>query len=153
MEKTQRMSSEDHPEDTLERDRAVFRSVVESARPRSYAIQIDGEKLEGEILLVEILNIPLIGPRLELSPDSDPGDGLLELVLAGESERTALYELAATGRIAWDVRLRTLRGKHFTIETELDAYHRDGSLLRLPSKGGAFSVTVEPASVSYLLPA
>jgi diacylglycerol kinase (ATP) len=153
MDATKRMSSQDEPEDTLERDRAVFRSVVESAEPSPYAIQVDGQKLDGEFLLVEVVNIKLIGPRLDLSPDSDPSDGLLELVLAGESERTALYELAATGRITSDVRLRTVRGKHFTVETDRDSYHRDGSLLRLPSKGGAFSVTVEPASVSYLLPA
>jgi diacylglycerol kinase (ATP) len=152
MAKTKRMSSEDEPEDTLERDRSVFQSVVESAEPRHYAIQIDGEKVEGEFLLVEIVNIPLIGPRLVLSPDSDPSDGLLELILAGESERRALYELASTGRITSDVRLRTLRGKQFTVETDRDSYHRDGSLQRLPAKGGVFTVTVEPASVSYLLP-
>jgi diacylglycerol kinase (ATP) len=153
MEATKRMSSQDEPEDTLDRDRSVFQSVVESAEPRPYTIQIDGEKLEGEFLLVEIVNISLIGPRLKLSPESDPSDGLLELIVAGESERTALYELASTGQIATDVRLRALRGKHFTVETDRDSYHRDGSLLRLPTKGGVFSVTVEPASVSYLLPA
>ncbi len=153
MEETRRMSTQDEPEDTLDRDRAVFQSVVEAAEARPYAIRIDGEKLDGEFLLVEIVNISLIGPRLTLSPESDPSDGLLELVLAGESERTALYELASTGKIESDVRLRTLRGKHFTIETDRDTYHRDGSLQRLPARGGAFSVTVEPASVSYLLPA
>ena len=153
MDATRRMSSQDEPEDTLDRDRAVFQSTVESAEPRPYAIQVDGQQVNGEFLLVEIVNISLIGPRLALSPDSDPSDGLLELVLAGESERTALYELASTGKIASDVRLRTLRGKHFTVETDRDSYHLDGSLVRLPSKGGLFSVTVEPASVSYLLPA
>lgn len=153
MEETRRMSIQDEPEDTLDRDRSVFQSVVESAELRPYVIQVDGERLDGEFLLVEIVNISLIGPRLNLSPDSDPSDGVLELVLAGESERTALYELASTGKIESDVRLRTLRGKHFTIETDRRTYHRDGSLQRSPSKGGAFSVTVEPASVSYLLPA
>jgi diacylglycerol kinase family enzyme len=148
---TKRVTLPDEPEDTLERDRSVFQSVIESAEPRPYAIQIDGETITGDFLLVEIVNIPLIGPRLELSPDSDPSDGLLELILAGESERRALHELSATGRMSSDVRLRTLRGKRIVVETSDDAFHRDGSLLKRTAKGTQFSVTVEPGSVSYLL--
>lgn len=149
---TDRMSSADQPEDTLERDRAVFQSVIESAEPRPYLIQIDGQTLSGDFLLVEIVNIPLIGPRLALSPESDPRDGRVELVVAGESERGALYELAATGRIASDVKLRTLRGKRITVQTDERAFHRDGTLLERAREGTEFAVTVEPASVSYLLP-
>jgi diacylglycerol kinase (ATP) len=151
MEITKRISSPDEPEDTLDRDRAVFQSVIESAEPRPYAIQIDGQTITGDFLLVEIVNIPLIGPRLALSPDSDPSDGLLELILAGESERRALHELAATGQITSDVRPRTVRGKRITVETNDEAFHRDGSLLKRTNKGDQFAVTVEPASVSYLL--
>lgn len=149
MELTRRMSLQDEPEDTIDRDRAVFQTVIESSAPRPYAIRVDGERVAGEFLLVEIVNIALIGPRLSLSPESDPSDGLLELVLAGESERKPLYELATTGRIESDVRLRTLRGKHIEVETGVESYHLDGSLVGEAS--GAFSVTVEPASVSYLL--
>jgi diacylglycerol kinase family enzyme len=148
---TARMSSQDEPESTLERDRSVFQSVIESAVPRPYTIQVDGVSVTGEFLLVEIVNIPLIGPRLALSPDSDPSDGLLELMVAGESERTALYELASTGWVTSDVRLRTLRGKHITVDTKDAAFHRDGSLVQRTTKHTEFSVTVEPGSVNYLV--
>jgi diacylglycerol kinase (ATP) len=146
-----RLSEPDEPVRTLERDRKVFQAVIEEAEPRSYAIRVDGVSLTGKFLLVEIVNIPLIGPQLAVSPESDSSDGVLELVVAGESERPALIELALTGRVASDVRLRTLRGKHFTVETEDTAFHRDGSLVERAGSGGEFSISVEPASVSYLL--
>lgn len=146
-----RMSEPDEPVHTLERDREVFRSVIEEAEARSYAIRVDGVSVTGKFLLVEVLNIPLIGPQLAVSPDSDSSDGVLELVVAGESERAALLELAVTGRVASDVRLRTLRGKHFTIQSEDAAFHRDGSLVEREGERGEFSISVEPASVSYLL--
>jgi diacylglycerol kinase family enzyme len=145
-----RLSEPDEPVHTLERDRKVFQAVIEEAEPRSYAIWVDGVSVTGKFLLVEIANIPLIGPQLAVSPESDSSDGMLELVVAGESERPALIELALTGRVASDVRLRTLRGKHFTVETEDMTFHRDGSLVERRSEG-AFSISVEPASVSYLL--
>ena len=152
MRLAKRMSSPDEPEDTLDRDRALFQSVIESAEPRPYKITIDDQTLTGDFILVEIANIPFIGPRLELSPDSDPSDGSVELILAGESERRTLHELASTGQLSSDVRLRTMRGKRLLVETGDDEFHRDGSLFERTTKGAKFSVTVEPASVSYLLP-
>lgn len=146
-----RLSEPDEPVHTLERDREVFKAVIEEAEARSYAIRVDGVSVTGKFLLVEIVNIPLIGPQLAVSPGSESNDGVLELVVAGESERAALIELAITGRIASDVRLRTLRGKHFTVETEDAAFHRDGSLVEDMAGRSEFSISVEPASVSYLL--
>jgi diacylglycerol kinase family enzyme len=93
----------------------------------------------------------MLGPQLEVSPDSDPGDGLLELVLAGAEERAALLELAANGSIASDRRLRTLRGKEITVRTADAAFHRDGSLVERSAAGVEFSLSVEPASVRYLV--
>jgi len=146
-----RMSFPDEPEHTLERDRLLFQSVIEAAEPRSYAIRVDDVSVTGKFLLVEIVNIPLIGPQLAVSPGSDSSDGVLELVVAGESERTALVELALSGQIASDVRLRTLRGRRITVETDDATFHRDGSLLERPPETREFAVSVEPASVTYLL--
>lgn len=146
-----RLSEPDEPVHTLERDRRVFQAAIEEAEPHSYTIRVDGVTVSGKFLLVEILNIPLIGPQLAVSPGSDSSDGFLELVVAGEPERAALIELACTGRVASHVGLHTLRGKHFTVETEEMAFHRDGRLVERKHQGGEFSISVEPASVSYLL--
>jgi diacylglycerol kinase family enzyme len=42
-------------------------------------ILLDAEKISGEFLLVEIANIGLIGPSLDLAPEADPSDGFLNV--------------------------------------------------------------------------
>ena len=46
--------------------------------------------MDGDYLLVEVLNTPSIGPGIRLSPDVNAADGLLSVVAAGESDREAL---------------------------------------------------------------
>jgi diacylglycerol kinase family enzyme len=151
MAKTEDMASPDEREDTLERDRRLFRASIERAKPDHYEIDVDGETLAGEYLLVEVVNIPYIGPQLELSPSSNPSDGRFELVLAGESERTALLELTGGGAIASGVRLPTRSATHVTVRNAARRYHRDGKLIELSPRPSEWVVTIEPAVVEYLL--
>ena len=153
MARTKRMHSPGEPKRTLERDRRVFRDVIEASKPRAYEISIDGRRVAGEFLLVEIVNIPFLGPQLAVSPESDPSDGLLELIVATESERAALLELTATGRIPTGAPLRTLRGRHIEVQTEDTALHRDGSLVPHATERVEVSLEVRPASVRYLVDA
>ena len=63
----------------------------------NYTIDADGVDLSGRYLLVEVMNIRSIGPRLRLSPEADPGDGMLDLVLIDERAR----ELFAADIRSW----------------------------------------------------
>jgi len=150
--RARQLSVPDEPRRTLERDRGLFHSVIEGFRAGSYEIQIDGVSITGEFLVVEIMNIPLLGPRLALSPSSDPRDGLLELVLASVTDRATLLELALTGQIASGARLRTLRGKEIVVRAQAPAFHRDGSLVEQAPESAEFAIAVKPASVRYLVP-
>ncbi|MGQ0588090.1 MAG: diacylglycerol/lipid kinase family protein [Sphingosinicella sp.] len=55
----------------------ALRAAVREAEPLPLRIEIDGEELAGEALLVEIMNVPLTGPRLRLAPRARPGGGEL----------------------------------------------------------------------------
>jgi diacylglycerol kinase family enzyme len=149
--RTKQMPEPAAPKRTLERDRRVFRDVIGSAKPCSYEIDLDGTRVAGDFLLVEVMNIPFLGPQLALSPASDPSDGLLELVVATESERPALLELAATGRLRSGTRLRTFRGRHLEVQTDDTALHRDGSLVPHAAERVELSLDVSSASVRYLV--
>lgn len=146
IERASELSLPDQREHTLGRDRRVFEAVIEKAEPRRYRIGVDDETIIGEFLLVEIVNIPFIGPQLELSPESDPSDGKLELVLAAEPDRASLLELARSGRASTP--LPTRRGERFSVRTDEPCYHRDGKLV-IGARSAEFSITVEPASVRY----
>jgi diacylglycerol kinase (ATP) len=151
IKKTDALPSPERREHTLERDRRAFTSVIERAKPHPYEIHVDGEHITGEYLLVEIVNIPYIGPQLQVSPDTDPSDGKFELVLAGEHDRDALLELATSGRIPSDTRLTTRPAERVTVRSEMRCFHRDGSVVESTNKPNISAVAIKPASVTYLL--
>lgn len=151
MAETADLPSPEEREDTLERDRHMFRATIERAKASRYEIDIDGETIAGEYLLVEIVNIPYIGPRLELSPASNPSDGRFELVLAGESERAALLELAESGSLPRNVQMPTRSATHVTVRSAARRYHRDGKRIELTRSPSEYVVTIEPAAIEYVL--
>jgi diacylglycerol kinase (ATP) len=68
----------------------LLRDVIEGVPVRPWRVDVDGEVLSGEFLAVEVMNTGELGPNFPLAPDADPSDGLLEVVLVGESERPQL---------------------------------------------------------------
>ena len=78
------------PEERLINDKNILLESAKSYKPFAVELQIDGKIYKGEYLMVEVLNIRSIGPNIMLSPDADPGDGLLEIILVGEKERQRL---------------------------------------------------------------
>ena len=134
---------------TLRRDRKLFRDTMRGMTPRSYRIEIDGRELSGDYLVVEVMNIPLLGPQLTISPSSEPGDGELELVLAGNAERLALEQLASTGRVEPGA-LRIERGRKIRVEASEGLHHRDGRVERHAPGARVFDFEVEAGAVSYL---
>jgi diacylglycerol kinase (ATP) len=134
----------------LKRDRKLFRAVVRDAGPRDYGIEIDGRDVSGAYLLVEIMNVPLLGPRLPLSPASDPADGLFELVLAAEEHRPALEQLATGGSLTHALAPRIERGARIRVETSEAVMHFDGRLWRHAPGTRKYEIDVDPGAVHYL---
>jgi diacylglycerol kinase (ATP) len=133
----------------LKRDRKLFRAVTSQAPARHYRVEVDGRDASGDYLLVEVMNLPLLGPQLELSPGSNPSDGLFEVVLFRENERALLNELAAVGT-ARGRGFRVERGAHIRIEASEGVMHRDGRLTRYVPGPRRFEIEAEPAAISYL---
>jgi len=135
---------------TLKRDRKLFQTTSGDAKAQNFAIQIDGRDVSGDYLLVEVMNVPLLGPRLRVSPLSDASDGVFELILAASEHRDSLDELARTGELATPLALRVERGKQIRIETAAPLAHVDGRLWRRAPGTNVFDVSVEPSAIQYL---
>jgi diacylglycerol kinase (ATP) len=138
-------------ERTLKRDRKRFRVAAKQAPVRFYGIEVDGRDVSGEYLFVEVMNVPLLGPRLALSPSSDPGDGSFEVVLVGAAERAQLTDLGVTGTLPADT-ARVERGSNIRITAGEGMLHRDGKLVHHAPGERTFEISVAPAAVSYLCP-
>jgi diacylglycerol kinase family enzyme len=148
VERAKRRPSSGSRRHELKQDRKLFRSCVSKAPARFYAIDIDGRDCSGEYVLVEAVNVPFIGPQLKLSPRSDPGDGVLELILAGAHDRAALDELARTGELDPSA-LRCERGSNIRVLAGDGILHRDGSLIRHALGSRAFEISVDPGAIAY----
>jgi diacylglycerol kinase family enzyme len=72
--------------------RGVFLDALADTQPRPSQLRVDGHDVAGEYLLVEVLNIASVGPRLRLSAETTPADGLLSVVIAVAGDRDAIRE-------------------------------------------------------------
>ena len=74
----------------LQIGRDAFDEALREARPLPIEIALDGETLPKGLLFVEVMNVPLTGPRLALAPAAEPGDGKLHLSWLPAGRREAM---------------------------------------------------------------
>ena len=130
----------------------VLKKLASSFKPDYYEVEIDGEKRNGDYLLVEVMNTPLMGPHLHLNSVSDPGDGKFEVVLVEESERDDLVNFvsATVDKGANALRNHVRQGSKITIKTEGRYFHADDQLLPA-EKSKELTITVKRAALNFLV--
>lgn len=127
--------------------------------PMALEATLDGKDVSGRYVLFEALNILYVGPNLFLAPDSQPGDGELDLVLVREAERDRLANYLE----AWQEnreRLAVLpshRGKHLQLQWNGFEMHIDDELWPGKSdqpkvKHGVADFTVGDLTAEFLAP-
>ena len=129
-----------------------YYEIISRLEPRPCTLLLDSTPLKGEFLLVEVLNTPWIGPSFNLSPETDPSDGVLSVVVAGENEREALQDylerriLNDDGRVTlqtYQARRVEIRGMH--------KLHVDDEVLDATSEEPV-AIHIEPAALELLEP-
>ncbi|HUF34433.1 MAG TPA: diacylglycerol kinase family protein [Gemmatimonadales bacterium] len=76
----------------LDRALLLLQRIVAERKPRARVLTLDGTDASGEYLLVQAMNIPMVGPNVPLAPGADWGDGQLDVVTVTEQERPVLAE-------------------------------------------------------------
>lgn len=128
-----------------------YRQLLADLAPAPISVSFDGDAIDGEFLLVEVLNFRAVGPNLVLAPEADPGDGQLDVVMAREEHRGELDRYLrhlAEGRAA-RIELPTRRAR----TVEIDGWsqlHIDDEV-RLGSSMGVISVGVEAGALHLLV--
>jgi diacylglycerol kinase (ATP) len=91
-------AAQPHVDDIVDADTRLrvaletFQEVLADLEPQKVTLHIDGRRLTGAFLLIEVMNIGAIGPQLELASGIDPRDGTLAVVTAREAHRSLLIE-------------------------------------------------------------
>ena len=136
------------PEGPLASAREIFRQTLATLSPRRLTLTADGENLDGEYLLIEVLNIGSVGPNLRLAADTSPSDGLLDLVTGGAKEREELLAMVESGGTGRRSMLPLRRVRNLEIG-DWRVLHVDDEL-RTASKPGPVTIGVEPGQIEFL---
>jgi diacylglycerol kinase (ATP) len=122
-------------------------------------VKLDGKDLSGSYILLEAMNIRAVGPNLYLAPEADPGDGLLDIVCVAKDQygKLASYLAACLEGKSCSLGLTVRRGERLQIEWQGFSIHIDdeawpGAGPILPSSAGLIDVTLNSASVEFLIP-
>lgn len=136
-----------------------IRERLAQAEPTRVEGTLDGQDVSGEYVLFEALNIPYVGPNLFLAPDSERGDGQLDLVMAGEAERERLAHYLETWQ-AEKARLAVLptrQGKQLRLRWTGHPVHIDDEFWRGEEqevRDGSSTIEIRvDATVELLVPA
>jgi diacylglycerol kinase family enzyme len=128
-----------------------YHDVLSRLEPRRWTLTLDGIRMEGEFLVLEVLNIRSVGPNLVLFPDADPSDGYLSVVIAKEEHRKELDRYLRCLIEGKDCRVSLPRQlvRHVEIDG-WEAIHIDDRLLR--ARGlGTVTIDIEPAALDLLV--
>ena len=143
------ISSDVGVSEQLQQARDMYVDLIGSVAARHFEIAIDGTTIEGDYLLVEVLNMPSVGPNVRLTSEVNPADGLLSVVVAAESDRPALAAYLGTRAIGErsDAALKSWRGSKITITGLID-FHVDDQLRT--GDGRKVTIGIKPAHLPVL---
>ena len=136
---------------------AYFRAAVETTSelsPHRLRISVDGSAPRRLAALNAIVaNARYAGGGVDVAPEADPTDGLLDLVVVEPGNALDMAALAArflAGDILEDEHVETARGRHFVIESEPPMpFNVDGDR----TGAGRLDARVEPAALRVIVPA
>lgn len=132
--------------------RDALMDILKNADPLDVDIDIDGVRVEGDLLAVEALNIGHIGSRLPLYPEANSGDRVFDVVCIRREQRPDMLDwLAAPDRTVSPA--TAVHGRRLRIEHAGDTPLRiDDKLPDRPEKRSEIEVEVHGEPVEILLP-
>jgi diacylglycerol kinase (ATP) len=78
--------------------REAPRRLLAEAEPKDWDVVIDGKRLAGNLLLLEVLNIPVAGPSLRLIQPERAGDGAFDIGFLRPERRAEMMAWLDTDR-------------------------------------------------------
>jgi len=133
---------------------AMLADRLEEAPQMHCTLTLDGKDMSGEYLMIEAMNIRSIGPNVELAPEADPGDGLLDVVAVAPADRSALRGHFRKPRTP--PQLPTYRGRELRMEwTDFDVHFDDDMWPdghSVGSQARSIDIKLEDQGVEFLAP-
>lgn len=128
----------------------ALRTALRRSAPLPLRIEVDGAPLPGRLLMLEVMNIELTGPRLPFAPDARPGDGMLHISWLPVSKRDSM--LRWLDKTKGDPPVKQLAGREIRLTGGGAAMRIDDQACWLGT-GSEVIVRLEGQPVQVLAPA
>ena len=125
---------------------ATFRELP-GLHHRRLTLTVDGRPHQFEVALVAVGNTSSFGGGMQISPDADPGDGLLDVTVVADIGRIDLlrfFRLVFDGRHLDHPKVHTLRGTEIRIEGDELELWGDGE----PVASAPLTLTALPGALA-----
>jgi diacylglycerol kinase (ATP) len=158
--KKKKLKAADDPEEELRAALDLLHSELGKLDPKPISVRLDGKDFSGQYVLLEALNVRFVGPNLDLAPEADTQDGLLDLVAIPFRKRADLakYLKGWNRESAPMSKSRRHRGRLLQIEWDGSPVHLDDSAWPdagkpLPVTSHAITIQMEPGALVFMTPA
>jgi diacylglycerol kinase (ATP) len=132
--------------------RKRLRKILKNSEPDRLRISLDNEPMPDAQLMVEVLNIACAGPRLFLAPDTDMGDGLIEVGVLEPDQRSEMRRWLKDDRPSGPPPMTFRRGRNVNIVWDGTPLHVDDDMPRAGDIRAAVEFSLEQSSVKVLVP-
>jgi diacylglycerol kinase family enzyme len=137
------------PEVHLEEARQFYIDLLDRSDATPYTIALDGDTISGNYVLIEALNAPMIGPRINLTAHASIADGLLSIVAVANADRARLraYFEALRGGSTADAGFTSWRAPRLEIGGASRMHIDD----RVVDVDGPVRISIAPAALPVLV--
>lgn len=90
--------------------------IVQRAQPQRWHAVADGKRLPQDLLLLEVLNMPLVGPSLPLANRGAPDDGLLDVAFLRPDHRDSFVRWLDSDRSTLPQGLEVLQAREVSFD-------------------------------------
>ena len=132
--------------------RDALRQALRSVQPDTLRLTLDGRPADEEVLLLELMRIPRVGPRLRLVPEAHPGDGRLYVASLRAEGREQMLDWLHHPDDGEPAPLELREARHVEIEWEGHPVHLDDRFEAAPRERTRMEVTLQAGALRVRVP-
>ncbi|MGG5888941.1 diacylglycerol/lipid kinase family protein [Falsiroseomonas sp. HC035] len=122
------------------------------ARPKGWRVRVDGEPLPDDLLMVEVLNGPLIGPGLLPAPGGKLGDRIFDVAFLRPQRQAACVAALRQDPVPQPLPLEVVRGREVTMELSDTVLRIDDCFVDRADLPRDLRLSFAPDQVRVLIP-
>ena len=139
-------------EEKIAKGRELFAEILEWAEPHFVRLEIDGRRIEGAFVFVEILNIGMTGPRVMISPTAEPGDRQLDIVYLPAARKQAMIDWLRSAPDHTPIPLEEIKGRKVTFRWTEGPLRVDDTVFDGPEMPSQVHAEIEPEALRVCVP-